>query len=37
VDFDDALWRAEADDPAGNDVEVTLDPKTGQVIGKEKD
>jgi uncharacterized membrane protein YkoI len=37
VDFDDALWRAEADDPAGKDVEVTLDPKTGQVIGKEKD
>ena len=37
VDFDNAVWKAEADDPAGKDVEVTLDPKTGKVIGKEKD
>lgn len=37
VDYDDGLWKAEADDPAGRDVEVRLDPKTGQIVGKEKD
>lgn len=37
VDFDNAVWKAEADDASGDDFEVTLDPKTGKVIGKEKD
>ncbi|KGQ18118.1 Propeptide PepSY amd peptidase M4 [Lysobacter dokdonensis DS-58] len=37
VDFEDGIWNAEADDPNGKDVEVKIDPKTGQVIGKEKD
>lgn len=37
VDFDDGLWKAEADDASGDDFKVTLDPKTGQVVGKEKD
>lgn len=37
VDFDNGLWKAEADDASGEDFEVTLDPKTGKVIGKEKD
>jgi uncharacterized membrane protein YkoI len=37
VDFEDGVWNAEADDPAGKDVEVKIDPKTGAVIGKEKD
>ena len=37
VDYEDGVWNAEADDPAGKDVEVKIDPKTGAVIGKEKD
>ncbi len=37
VDYEDGIWNAEADDPAGKDVELKLDPKTGKVIGKEKD
>lgn len=37
VDYEDGLWNAEADDPAGRDVEVKIDPRTGRVIGKEKD
>ncbi|MDR0183932.1 PepSY domain-containing protein [Lysobacter arvi] len=37
VDYEDGLWNAEADDPAGKDVELKLDPATGKIIGKEKD
>ncbi len=37
VEYEDGLWKAEADDPAGRDVEVRLDPRTGQIVGKEKD
>lgn len=37
VDFEDGIWNAEADDPQGKDVEIKIDPKTGEVIGKEKD
>ena len=37
VDYEDGIWNAEADDPAGKDVELKIDPKTGNVIGKEKD
>lgn len=37
VDYEDGVWNAEADDPQGRDVEVKLDPRTGKVIGKEKD
>jgi uncharacterized membrane protein YkoI len=37
VDYEDGVWNAEADDPAGKDVEVKIDAKTGAVIGKEKD
>ncbi|WP_342316194.1 PepSY domain-containing protein [Lysobacter sp. FW306-1B-D06B] len=37
VDYDNGIWNAEADDPAGKDVELKLDPATGKVIGKEKD
>ena len=37
VDYDDGVWKAEADDPAGKDVEVRLDPATGRIIGKDKD
>lgn len=37
VDYEDGIWNAEADDPTGKDVELKIDPKTGAVIGKEKD
>lgn len=37
VDYEDGIWNAEADDPAGRDVELKIDPKTGRVIGAEKD
>ncbi|HZX78152.1 PepSY domain-containing protein [Lysobacter sp.] len=37
VDFEDGIWNAEGDDPAGKDVELKIDPATGKVIGKEKD
>ena len=37
VDYEDGIWNAEADDPQGKDVELKIDPKTGKVMGKEKD
>ena len=37
VDYEDGIWNAEADDPQGKDVELKIDPRTGKVIGKEKD
>lgn len=37
VDYEDGIWNAEGDDPNGKDVELKIDPKTGKVIGKEKD
>lgn len=37
VDYEDGIWNAEADDPAGRDVELKIDPVTGAVMGKEKD
>lgn len=37
VDYDNGMWKAEADDPAGKDVQVTLDPSSGRIVGKEKD
>lgn len=37
VEYKEGLWKAEADDPAGRDVEVRLDPRSGQIVGKEKD
>jgi len=37
VDYEDGIWNAEADDPEGKDVELKIDPKTGKVMGKEKD
>ncbi len=37
VDFDDGVWTADAKDSGGRDLEVTLDPDTGKVIGKERD
>lgn len=37
VEFDDGLWKAEARDSAGRDVELRLDPDSGEIVGKEKD
>ena len=37
VDFDDGLWTAEAEDADGRDVELTLDPADGRIIGKDRD
>ncbi|WP_407353840.1 PepSY domain-containing protein [Luteimonas sp. R10] len=37
VDFEDGIWTAEADDSTGREVEVRIDPRSGEVIGKEKD
>lgn len=37
VEFDDGLWKAEAKDRSGQDVELRLDPDTGEIVGKKKD
>ncbi len=37
VDYEDGIWNAEADNPAGKDVELKIDPATGAVMGEEKD
>lgn len=37
LDYEDGIWNAEADDPAGKDMELKIDPDTGEVMGKEKD
>ena len=33
VDFDDGVWKAKADNPAGNDVTLRVDAGSGKVIG----
>ncbi|WP_202841467.1 PepSY domain-containing protein [Luteimonas saliphila] len=35
IEFDDGVWKAEADDPAGKQVELRLDPVDGRIIGKD--
>ena len=37
LDFENGLWTAEAEIGKGLDVELTLDPKTGEILGREKD
>lgn len=37
VDLEGGVWKAEANDSDGNDVEVKLDPDDGHIIGSEKD
>ena len=37
VDFDDGVWKAEAERADGNDVEIHLDPKDGKVLHVEND
>lgn len=33
VDFKDGVWQAKAENPAGADVKLQIDPQTGKVIG----
>lgn len=37
VEMEGGVWKAEANDSKGNDVELKLDPTDGHVIGSEKD
>ena len=37
VDFDDGMWKAEAERADGNDVEIHLDPKDGHILHVEND
>lgn len=37
VELEDGVWKAEANDSDGNDVEVMVDPKDGHIIGSKKD
>ena len=37
VDFDDGVWKAEAERADGNDVEIHLDPKDGHILHVEND
>lgn len=37
VDMEAGVWKAEANDSAGNDVEIKLDPDDGHILGSEKD
>lgn len=37
VEFDDGLWKAEADAPGGGKVELRMDPQTGEVVGEDRD
>ena len=35
--FDEGVWKAEAEDAQGKDLELRLDPATGKAIGSERD
>ena len=37
VEVEDGVWKAEANDAQGKDVELRLDPKDGSIMGSEKD
>lgn len=37
VDFDDGMWKAEAEESNGNDVEIHLDANSGQIVYVEND
>ena len=36
VKFDDGLWKAEADDPSGKEVELRLDPDSGEIVAQDR-
>lgn len=33
VDFDDGIWKAKADNPAGNGVKLKVDARSGRIVG----
>ena len=37
VEMEDGVWKAEANDSKGNDVELKLDPNDGHIIGSKED
>ena len=37
VDYDDGIWKAEAEREDGNDIEVRVDAKTGKILAVEND
>ena len=37
LEFEDGVWKAEAEDANGKDVELRLDPANGKVIGSARD
>lgn len=37
IDFENGVWKVEAQDKTGADVELKLDPNTGKVLGTEQD
>lgn len=37
VEFDDGMWKAEADTTEGREVKLLLDPDTGRVVGEKRD
>lgn len=37
VEMEGGVWKAEANDSKGNDVEIKLDPDDGHILGSEKD
>ena len=37
IDFENGVWKVEANDSAGRDVELKVDPNTGKVLGSEMD
>ena len=37
LQFEEGVWKAEAEDAQGKDVELRLDPATGKVIGSARD
>lgn len=37
VDFEGGVWKAEANDANGKDVELKLDPNDGHILGSEQD
>jgi uncharacterized membrane protein YkoI len=37
VEFDDGMWTAEADTAQGQRMELKLDPRSGEVVGQDRD
>ena len=37
VEFDDGLWKADANAPGGAEVDLKMDPATGEIVGIDRD